>query len=106
MYRTNTGKELPLFSLPAPDPDADADADTPDADSDDSNDSSESYRNRRSNEKFARTVSGLEPLTRDSPGIWQGSMTVGTNAQPFTVQFETAVAGLFLPGKSCTSSGC
>ncbi|KAH8986113.1 Asp-domain-containing protein [Lactarius akahatsu] len=48
-----------------------------------------------------------DPLTDYSDGLWYGSITVGTPAVTYTVQFDTGSSDLFLPGSDCdwTCSG-
>ncbi|KAH8997788.1 acid protease [Lactarius hatsudake] len=45
-----------------------------------------------------------DPLTDDSDGLWYGSITVGTPAVTYTVQFDTGSSDLFLPGSDCDST--
>ena len=37
--------------------------------------------------------------------VWAGNMKVGSNAQPFTIDFDTGSADLWIPGPDCTG-GC
>lgn len=54
-----------------------------------------------------RGTDGLEPLTDENNGeLWQGTITVGTPPQSFTVQFDTGSSDLFLPGAACTTQYC
>lgn len=51
-----------------------------------------------------RAVDGHEPLKDEDDGsLWQGSLTIGTPAKTFTVQFDTGSSDLFIPGPSCPS---
>ncbi|KAH8997777.1 acid protease [Lactarius hatsudake] len=45
-----------------------------------------------------------DPLTDDSAELWYGSITVGTPAVTYTVDFDTGSSDLFLPGSNCDSS--
>ncbi|KAF8433778.1 acid protease [Boletus edulis BED1] len=45
-----------------------------------------------------------ESLTNDQSQLWYGSISVGTPAVPFTVDFDTGSSDLFLPGSACDSS--
>ncbi|KAH9041267.1 acid protease [Lactarius pseudohatsudake] len=45
-----------------------------------------------------------DPLTDDSDELWYGSITVGTPAVTYTVQFDTGSSDLFLPGSDCDST--
>ncbi|KAH8997792.1 acid protease [Lactarius hatsudake] len=44
------------------------------------------------------------PLTDDSAELWYGSITVGTPAVTYTVDFDTGSSDLFLPGSGCDST--
>ncbi|KAH9041264.1 acid protease [Lactarius pseudohatsudake] len=44
------------------------------------------------------------PLTDDSEQLWYGSITVGTPAVNYTVDFDTGSSDLFLPGSDCDST--
>ncbi|KAH9059064.1 acid protease [Lactarius vividus] len=44
------------------------------------------------------------PLTDDSAELWYGSITVGTPAVTYTVDFDTGSSDLFLPGSDCDST--
>ncbi|KAH9030179.1 acid protease [Lactarius hengduanensis] len=48
-----------------------------------------------------------DPLTNDRAQLWYGSITVGTPAVTYTVDFDTGSSDLFLPGSDCdlTCSG-
>jgi len=48
--------------------------------------------------------SGSDALTDDSQVFWFGSISVGTPAKQFLVDFDTGSSDLFLPGPSCDSS--
>ncbi|KAH9059067.1 acid protease [Lactarius vividus] len=45
-----------------------------------------------------------DPLTDDSAELWYGSITVGTPAVTYTVDFDTGSSDLFLPGSDCDST--
>ncbi|KAF8265090.1 acid protease [Lactarius quietus] len=45
-----------------------------------------------------------DPLTDDSAQLWYGSITVGTPAVTYTVDFDTGSSDLFLPGSDCGST--
>ncbi|KAH9029006.1 acid protease [Lactarius pseudohatsudake] len=47
---------------------------------------------------------GGEPLTNDNFVYWYASISVGTPAQKFTVDFDTGSALMFLPGSDCDNS--
>ncbi|KAG9310434.1 Asp-domain-containing protein [Chiua virens] len=45
-----------------------------------------------------------DPLTDDNSELWYGSISVGTPAKSFSVDFDTGSSDLFLPGNSCDST--
>ncbi|KAI9437838.1 acid protease [Lactarius psammicola] len=45
-----------------------------------------------------------DPLTDDSALLWYGSITVGTPAVTYTVDFDTGSSDLFLPASNCGST--
>ncbi|KAH9033421.1 acid protease [Lactarius pseudohatsudake] len=47
---------------------------------------------------------GGEPLANENFNYWYGSISVGTPAQKFTVDFDTGSALMFLPGSDCDNS--
>jgi len=50
----------------------------------------------------AKRATGAVQLTDDQDGaLWQGSISVGTPASTFTVDFDTGSSDLFLPGTNC-----
>ena len=56
---------------------------------------------------ISRRDTAADALTDDNNGqLWHGSITIGTPAQTYTVDFDTGSSDLFLPGPSCTSSYC
>ncbi|KAF8122507.1 Asp-domain-containing protein [Boletus edulis] len=60
--------------------------------------------------KHPSDVGGIErrgagdPLTDYRSELWYGSISVGTPAKSFTVDFDTGSSDLFLPGSACNSS--
>ncbi|KIJ29295.1 hypothetical protein M422DRAFT_269368, partial [Sphaerobolus stellatus SS14] len=48
-----------------------------------------------------RRATAAVPLTDDGGQLWQGSISVGTPAVSFTVDFDTGSSDLFLPGTNC-----
>ncbi|KAF9221252.1 Asp-domain-containing protein [Gyrodon lividus] len=48
--------------------------------------------------------SGGDALTDDNSALWYGTISVGTPAKTFTVDFDTGSSDLFLPGPKCGSS--
>ncbi|KAG8717152.1 Type I transmembrane sorting receptor [Ceratobasidium sp. 394] len=47
-----------------------------------------------------------EPLTDEQDELWAGTISIGTPAQSFLIDFDTGSADLWVPSSSCTSSGC
>ncbi|KAG6828378.1 hypothetical protein H0H92_008177 [Tricholoma furcatifolium] len=56
--------------------------------------------------KSKRGITTSIPLSNDDNNMWYGSISVGTPATTFTVDFDTGSSDLFLPGPSCTSANC
>ncbi|EJD01643.1 acid protease [Fomitiporia mediterranea MF3/22] len=57
--------------------------------------------------RLQKRKTGKDPLTDDFDGeLWQGSISVGTPANTFTVDFDTGSSDLFLPGTACTDQNC
>ncbi|KAH0838840.1 acid protease [Lanmaoa asiatica] len=51
-----------------------------------------------------RRATGVVPLTADGIQLWYGSISVGSPANTFTVDFDTGSSDLFLPGPKCTTN--
>ncbi|KAI0037915.1 acid protease, partial [Auriscalpium vulgare] len=51
-----------------------------------------------------RATSAGDPLTDDDAELWYGTISVGTPAKSYTVDFDTGSSDLFLPGSSCGST--
>ncbi|GJE96850.1 aspartic protease [Phanerochaete sordida] len=53
------------------------------------------------------TSQGSVPLTEENDGdLWQGSITIGTPATTYAVQFDTGSSDLFVPGPTCSDANC
>ncbi|KAL4252094.1 peptidase A1 family protein [Abortiporus biennis] len=60
-----------------------------------------------SNNNITKRAVGSAPLTKFNNGqLWYGSISVGTPAVAYTVDFDTGSSDLFLPGPQCTSGSC
>ncbi|KAF9449879.1 acid protease [Macrolepiota fuliginosa MF-IS2] len=46
-------------------------------------------------------ATGAVPLVDDQDALWHGTISVGTPAKQFTVDFDTGSSDLFLPGPDC-----
>ncbi|KAL0581947.1 hypothetical protein V5O48_000004 [Marasmius crinis-equi] len=55
------------------------------------------------NKLHTRAV-GNDPLTDFEEVLWSGSISVGTPASTFTVDFDTGSSDLFLPGSNCNTN--
>lgn len=51
-----------------------------------------------------RRAVGKDALTDESEQLWQGTISVGTPAVTYTVDFDTGSSDLFLPASSCGST--
>lgn len=56
------------------------------------------------NSSIAKRATGAVPLTDDNNTLWQGTISVGTPAQSYTVDFDTGSSDIFLPGLNCTQN--
>ncbi|KAA1475522.1 acid protease [Dentipellis sp. KUC8613] len=54
--------------------------------------------------RHAKRATGSDPLTDDEAQLWYGTISVGTPAKKYTVDFDTGSSDLFLPGPSCSSN--
>ena len=96
-YEANTGKAHPLSIIPD---DLDNSGDD-NSGNDGSSDDGSGLRRRAT----AAASKNAVPLTDDNNGeLWQGTLSIGTPARQYTVQFDTGSSDLFVPGPSC--SGC
>ncbi|TFY79205.1 hypothetical protein EWM64_g4806 [Hericium alpestre] len=60
-------------------------------------------KHRSDTRAIQKRATGADPLTDDEDGaLWQGSISVGSPAKTFTVDFDTGSSDLFLPGVDCT----
>ncbi|KIK91446.1 hypothetical protein PAXRUDRAFT_830850 [Paxillus rubicundulus Ve08.2h10] len=48
-----------------------------------------------------KRATGANALTNDNSHLWYGTISVGTPANTYTVDFDTGSSDLFLPGPSC-----
>ncbi|TCD64939.1 hypothetical protein EIP91_003397 [Steccherinum ochraceum] len=89
-YRRNTGEDPPIsFGVPlnvpgnsAPSAPSSSDASPP-----------------------SKRATGAIALTNEGNNqLWQGSISVGTPAVSYTVDFDTGSSDIFLPGSSCTTN--
>lgn len=53
---------------------------------------------------ISKRATAAVPLTDASDSLWFGSITVGTPAQTFTVDFDTGSSDTFLPATGCDST--
>lgn len=51
-----------------------------------------------------KRATGSDDLTDDEAELWYGTISVGTPAVDYTVDFDTGSSDLFLPGPDCSSS--
>ncbi|KAH8118719.1 acid protease [Phellopilus nigrolimitatus] len=51
-----------------------------------------------------KRATGKDPLTDENSQLWQGTITVGTPAKTYTVDFDTGSSDLFLPSSKCDST--
>ncbi|TFY81196.1 hypothetical protein EWM64_g2817 [Hericium alpestre] len=54
--------------------------------------------------KHKKRATGADALTDDEAQLWYGSISVGTPAKKYTVDFDTGSSDLFLPGPSCSEN--
>ncbi|EPQ56641.1 acid protease [Gloeophyllum trabeum ATCC 11539] len=54
--------------------------------------------------KASKRDTGSDSLTDDAEQLWYGSISVGTPAKEFTVDFDTGSSDLFLPGPDCSEN--
>ncbi|KIJ14861.1 Merops: A01.UPA [Paxillus involutus ATCC 200175] len=51
-----------------------------------------------------KRATGADALTDDNSQLWYGTISVGTPANTYTVDFDTGSSDLFLPGPTCGSN--
>lgn len=56
------------------------------------------------NATIAKRATGSVPLTDYGDVLWLGTISVGTPALSYTVDFDTGSSDLFLPDSSCTTN--
>ncbi|KAH8118711.1 acid protease [Phellopilus nigrolimitatus] len=56
------------------------------------------------NSTISKRSTSSVPLTDDNSQLWQGSVTVGTPAKTYIVDFDTGSSDFFLPGLNCDST--
>ncbi|TFY51256.1 hypothetical protein EVG20_g11085 [Dentipellis fragilis] len=54
--------------------------------------------------RHSKRATGSDPLTDDDAQLWYGTISVGTPAEEFTVDFDTGSSDLFLPGPDCSQN--
>ena len=49
---------------------------------------------------------GSEPLVDENEVEWAGDISIGSNAQPFLIDFDTGSSDLWVPNTKCSSAPC